>query len=237
LSVLAMSVASTDAVRVDISAMTKPADAALRVVRLRESQLAPVATLLAQALESDAAYSYLFPAPSTRAIGLSDFFSRNLRMHLPYACTFVALDAGERAIATVTLRPPSGIEVSLWTLLRRGLLPFAITHGGAAVRRMLWLKRAYDELEVGAAAHAPHAHVHMMAVAPEHQGRGLGSRLLADVLAAHVVTQTVLTTHLRRNIAFYRRHGFELLSERTLHPPRSHAYPVWSMRRAGLTKR
>jgi GNAT superfamily N-acetyltransferase len=208
---------------------------AFRVVPLSESHVERTAHMLAHAFTDDAAYAYLFPTPKTRANGLHDFFQRNLRTHLPYACTFVALDADERAIATVTLRPPAGIEISLWTLLRRGLLPFAVHHGRAAVRRLFWLKDEYDRLEAEAAEHAPHAYVHMMAVTPEHQGLGIGSRLLGRVLDEHaapnVVTQTVLTTHLPRNVAFYRRHGFELTSERTLHPPQSHAYSIWSMRR------
>ncbi len=131
--------------------------------------------------------------------------------------------------------PPAGIHVSLWTILRRGLLPFAMTHGRAAVRRLFWLKNAYEALEAEAADHASHAYVHMLAVLPEHQGRGLGSHLLTRVLAAGAASgtqrQTVLTTNLDRNVAFYERHGFELLSRRTLEPPDSHSYSVWSMRR------
>jgi ribosomal protein S18 acetylase RimI-like enzyme len=115
-------------------------------------------------------------------------------------------------------------------MLRRGLLPFAAAHGLDAVRRLLWLKRAYDAFEAEAAENMPHAYVHMMGVAPEHQGRGLGSRLLAHVLGARAAAQTVLTTNLPRNVVFYRRHGFEVTSERVLQPPGSHAYTAWSMR-------
>lgn len=202
-----------------------------RMTPLRAAHVDLTADLLARAFEVDEAYRYLFPDAALRTAGLRDFFTRNLATHLPHACTFAALDAGGRVLATVTLRPPSGLHISFWTMLRRGLLPFAAAHGLDAVQRLLWLKRTYDALEAEAAANMPHAYVHMMAVAPEHQGRGLGSRLLAEVLGASIATQTVLTTHLPRNVTFYRRHGFELLSERTLRPPRSHAYTVWSMRK------
>jgi ribosomal protein S18 acetylase RimI-like enzyme len=209
----------------------------LRVCALREAHVARTADMLAEAFATDAAYGYLFPGVATRRAGLCDFFARNLRTHLPYACTFVALDADERPIATVTLRPPRGIHISFLTMLRRGLLPFAIAHGRAAVQRLFWLKHTYDALEAEAAAHTAHAYVHMMAVAPEYQGRGIGSRLLAEVLETHaspsVVTQTVLTTHLERNVVFYRRHGFELLSQRTLQPPGGAPYAIWSMLRPG----
>lgn len=215
--------------------MNTTREPALRVTPLDASHVSRVASMLAHAFADDAAYAYLFPTPETRIAGLRQFFEGNLRTHLPHACTFVALDANERAIATVTLRPPAGIEISLWTMLRRGLVPFALAHGGAAVRRLFWLKQTYDALEAEAAAHAPRAYVHMMAVAPEHQGRGVGSQLLSRVLRRHAVTQTVLTTNLPRNVVFYRRHGFEVMSERALNPPDSHAYTVWSMRAQSST--
>jgi hypothetical protein len=63
------------------------------------------------------------------------------------------------------------------------------------------------------------------------------ARVLEEHAAPNMVTQTVLTTHLPRNVVFYRRHGFELTSERTLHPPRSHVYTIWSMRRASGSAR
>jgi len=208
---------------------------AMRVLPLRGAQVASTAELLAHAFVADPAYAYLFPALETRIAGLRDFFARNLRTHLPYACTFVAVDGGDRPIATVTLRPPAGIDISLWTMLRRGLLPFAVAHGRAAVQRLFWLKRTYEALEADAADHQSHAYVHMMAVLPEHQGRGVGGHLLSRVLAASAgtgpVRQTVLITHLGRNVTFYDRHGFELLWERTLQPPDSRSYTVWSMRK------
>jgi len=211
------------------------ADGAIRVLPLRGAHVASTAELLACAFVADPAYAYLFPSLERRVAGLGDFFARNLRTHLPYACTFVAVDDGDQPIATVTLRPPAGINISLWTMLRRGLLPFALAHGRAAVERLFWLKRTYDALEADAAQHESHAYVHMMAVMPEHQGRGLGGHLLTRVLAASEGTgrlrQTVLITHLDRNVAFYDRHGFELLSDRTLQPPDGDSYTVWSMRR------
>lgn len=203
---------------------------------LENGDVPRTAELLGRAFDVDAAYGYLFPDAATRTTGLTHFFQRNLQTHLPYRCTHVAVDAHDRVLATVTLRPPGGVPISLLTMLRRGLLPFALAHGTSAVKRLLWLKDTYDAIEIETAEHAPHAHVHMMAVAKELQGKGLGSRLLRHVLRLHAspaqTQQTVLTTHLPQNVVFYRREGFEVAHERTLTPPQSHPYTVWSMRRA-----
>jgi ribosomal protein S18 acetylase RimI-like enzyme len=74
----------------------------------------------------------------------------------------------------------------------------------------------------------PHAYLWFLGVSPSAQGRGVGSALLraagarldAENLPAYLETGTT------RNVALYRRHGFEVLSE---HKARADAPPMWSM--------
>jgi GNAT superfamily N-acetyltransferase len=208
----------------------------LDVTPARAEHVAALAPMLARAFDVDAAYQYLIPDAARRLAGLTEFFSGNVRVHLPHACTHVSLDQ-RGPCATVTLRPPGGVHVSTLTMLRHGLVPFAFAHGRAAVKRLLWLKETYDALEAEAAQRRPHWYVHMMAVRPDQQGRGLGSRLLEHMLAETVdrgaPLQCVLTTHLRQNLVFYQRAGFEMTGERTLEPPDGVPYTVWSMVRPG----
>jgi GNAT superfamily N-acetyltransferase len=204
-------------------------------VALQAAHVEPTAAMLARAFTIDPAYGYLFPDPHRRERGLRDFFARNLRTHLPHRCTHALLDAQQQPYATVTLRPPGGIELSALTLLRRGLLPFALAQGRAAVQRMFWLKRTYEALEAEAANGRQHFYVHMMAVSPDQQGRGHGARLLERILTCETACApelpAVLTTHLPRNVVFYQRAGFQVVDERWLQPPGSEGYTVWSMRR------
>lgn len=73
-----------------------------------------------------------------------------------------------------------------------------------------------------------HAYLWFLGVAPAAQGRGVGSALLraanarldAEGLPAYLETGTP------RNVALYRRHGYEVLSE---HQARPDAPPMWSM--------
>lgn len=205
-----------------------------RVIAPLTSDLVPsVADMLARAFDVDAGYRYLFPG-ADQTEGLADLFRRNLAVHLPHRCTWTWTEDGA-PVATVTVRPPAGVPISTLTMLRHGLAPFAWARGLAATRRLLWLKRTYDALEHGIAAGSPHWHVHMMAVAPGHQGRGQGGRLLTDVLARTAdlaPAPVVLTTHLDRNVTFYRRFGFEVTERRELEPPGGPSYPVWSMLRS-----
>jgi GNAT superfamily N-acetyltransferase len=193
--------------------------------------------LLAAALDDGPAYAFLFPHRQERRLGLEDFFARNLRTHLPYRCTHVAL-IGPAVVATVTMRPPGGISISLFTMIRGGLLSFALTHGPGAIRRLLAVKEKYDAIEARLARSERHWLVHMMAVDPTRQGEGLGSRLLACILDLTVdarITRghalAILTTHRKRNVLFYERAGFEVIGVEDVSMLSEAPYPVWSMRR------
>jgi GNAT superfamily N-acetyltransferase len=209
---------------------------------LDDSQLPGVAAFLAHAMDDDPAYAYLMPDPATRRRGLRDYFARSLRTHVPHRCTHIALD-GNVAIGTVTVRPPGGIRISTLTMLRRGLIPFAVAHGMAAVQRLFALKDAYDRLEARLSAGRPHWWVHMMAVDPPKHGRGMGTALLASALAvtadAHGNAElpVLLTTHNERNVTFYRRAGFEVIDVQELALEGAAPYPVWGMRRLALRSR
>lgn len=214
------------------------ADASLLVAPMLASQVPAVGRLLAQALDDDPAYGFLFPREGKRGPALADFFARNLRTHLPYGCTYVLTDRDEdEIVASVTIRPPGGIPVSVLTMLRQGLLPFAARNGPGGVRRLLVLKRAYDELEEQIVHGQSHRHVHMMAVAPRRQGCGFGTHLLEKALELSSSDEAaslpiVLTTHKERNVVFYRKSGFTVAERREI-ALGDDVYPVWSMCRSG----
>lgn len=203
---------------------------------LTASQLGLLARVLTDALDDDPAYRFLFPEAAQRQRGLYDFFASNLHMHLPFRCTHVLTAQDGELIGGVTVRPPGGLRVSPRVLVLRGLVPFALRQGRGPLLRLFWLKEAYEALEARSSRGEPHFHVHMMAIAPALQGRGLGARLLATALrrsadAGSLRHPTVLTTHRPANVAFYARAGFEVVEERNIAPPGAAAYTVWSLAR------
>ncbi len=212
-------------------------DPALVVRKLEPAEIGATAALLAKAMDDDPGYRFLFPRQRDRPAGLEDFFARHLRTHLPYRCTYVGL-IGPAVVATVTMRPPGGVSISVWTMIRRGLLPFALAHGHRAVQRLLTLKDTYDAIETRLARGERHWLVHMMAVDPSRQGKGLGSHLLNRVLDTAVGTRAadgappvVLTTHKQRNVLFYQRAGFAVERLEDVSLMGDAPYSVWSMRR------
>lgn len=188
------------------------------------------ARVLARAFEVDPAYRHVLPG-ADREDGLARLFTGMLSVHLPHRCTFVWREAGAvRAAATV--RPAGGVPIGAAAMLRHGLLPFGWACGPRAVRRLLWLKGVYDALEAGLAS-GPHHLVHLVGVAPDRQGAGVGGALVAGALGRACVpgVPAVLTTHLERNVVFYRRLGFEVVFDRPVTPPDAPPWRVWGMRR------
>ncbi len=74
----------------------------------------------------------------------------------------------------------------------------------------------------------PHAYLWFLGVAPAAQGHGVGSALLrhANARLDAAGEPAYLETQTERNIALYKRHGFEVISE---HRPRPDAPLLWSL--------
>lgn len=135
-----------------------------------------------------------------------------------------------------TLRPASGGAAAVWmgseTLGPNSLiqelqaLPMLLgLTGWARFPRMLRLREVMDK------AHPldrPHAYLWFLGVTPAAQGHGIGSRLLKaklDQLDA-AGTPAFLETSTERNVALYRRHGFDVISD---YRPAPDAPLTWAM--------
>ncbi len=93
------------------------------------------------------------------------------------------------------------------------------------VPRMLALQARIDALHP---TDRPHAYLWFFGVRPEAQGLGIGSRMLAAATARldGAGTAAYLETQTERNVAFYRRHGFEVGRE---FRARADAPRMWTM--------
>jgi len=194
-----------------------------------------------------------------RQIGLDQFASAKAvlgRAFFDYnLIVYAAPNDKRRAPATTLL-----YGAMLWDCLVRGEVYATADHSGVAAwlspgtglpsflqqsrAGMLWLPwmfglrgfmrlLAYDE--VARRLHhqyapEPHWYLAIVAVDPDRQGRGIGSRLMAPMLA-QADTQRMscwLDTHQEQNVRLYERHGFEV-AERVTIP--GHPIPVYGMLR------
>ncbi|TDI72151.1 MAG: GNAT family N-acetyltransferase [Bacteroidetes bacterium] len=100
-------------------------------------------------------------------------------------------------------------------------LPEPLPHLASKVRAVLgesaWNRvNEFDRLSHLALPSEPHHFIGMLAVHPDHQGSGLGTRLVEHMKEMSVSEQSrgvTLTTETERNVEYYTRLGFEILGE------------------------
>jgi ribosomal protein S18 acetylase RimI-like enzyme len=133
-------------------------------------------------------------------------------------------------------RPAGGGAAAIWMPFEwlgptpflvelRGLPAMLRATGLARFGRMGAIRR---DMDAHHPMERPHAYLWFLGVAPAAQGRGVGSALLraagARLDAAGLPAYLETTTP--RNVALYKRHGYEVISE---HRARADAPPMWSM--------
>jgi len=208
----------------DVETMRRDAEAPSQA---GPADLAAVAADLADAFTDDVAFDWFLRADERRAEARLRFF----RM-------IVSMGAAQGGRIE---RPASGGAAAIWMPFEAlGPLPLTVelrafptllhATGLSRFGRLLAMRADMDKHHP---MERPHAYLWFLGVTHAAQGHGVGSRLLkvatdrldAEGRPAYLETQT------ERNLALYRRHGFEVVSE---HRPRADAPMLWSMWREPL---
>jgi ribosomal protein S18 acetylase RimI-like enzyme len=179
----------------------------VEVVRLRPDQLGEASTVLARAFQDDPAWTWVLPDPARRAALLPWLF----RM------SFEVMDAElwttpGRVRGAARWLPPGRAQMRVGVGLRAYVAtPLRLRE---ATSRFFAYGRSVDNAR-GRAATGPHWYLAGIGVDPPEQRKGIGSALLEPGLAAAADAglPCVLLTNAERNLAFYERHGFEVVLE------------------------
>ena len=155
---------------------------------------------LARSFHDDPVATWSLPSDRRRPAQLSRFYRERLRTVLPEELVFC--DDERRGAALWA--PPDRWQI-----------------GAGELARMRIFTRRTPAFMVGAArvdrAHPdePHYYLNILGVAPEAQGLGLGSQLLAPMLERcdREGVPAYLECSKERNVPFYERHGFRVTGE------------------------
>ena len=195
----------------------------MRVVPLSDDQAGPAAGLLARAFHDDPRFVAIWLDPEERARSLLVLNRWHLSVVPRPGVTLVTTPTVEGvAIAFPGGSFAPGDDAS-------GVL--AAQLGPLAWQRLDDVQAfAYPDEELLRLVPEPHWYLHLLAVEPHCQGRGIGSTLLRAVhdLADADGLPTLLVTFQPRNVPLYRRHGYQIVADGA-DPIAGLAY--WSMRR------
>ena len=197
------------------------------IVRLDPAQRERAAEMLAQAFRNDPMYIYICPDEAERIRGARLLFDALIRVTPVYGEVWTTSEVSGVACWLA----PGHTEIGLWQMLRTGFaLPWAMLRFSAAARRRAMSVFGYSEKLHRRAMSKPHWYLWALGVSPASQGQGIVGRLLQPVLARADAAglPCYLETETERNVAFYRNHGFEVL---TAAPPPGHELMLWTMAR------
>jgi ribosomal protein S18 acetylase RimI-like enzyme len=181
-------------------------------IRLVASQKAQAGKMLARAFLTDPAYTALFPDSAERERALQRLFGAVVGYSLVYGLVHTT-PAVEGAACWLS---PGNTEVTLWRMLRTGLgLQRAVAAFNPQARQEFMAALAYmDEIHKREVP-GPHWYLWALGVEPGCQGQGIGSRLIRPVLsqADQDGLPCYLETQTERNVAFYQKRGFQVVSD------------------------
>lgn len=194
----------------------------IRMIRpLEPEELASAAHLAAAALREDPAFAHILPDDALRRHRLPSLMEALLRVDAA-AGGLVRGAFDEGALVGVSSVIPAGTPNPRkrdWLRHSRGIAWLA--RDPAALLRLLALVDAMERLRP-----AGDDYLHLIAVHPATQGRGIGAALLRDALKTG--NAVYLETFTKENVSWYEARGFEVRLAVT-----SPARPAfWTLRRA-----
>jgi ribosomal protein S18 acetylase RimI-like enzyme len=191
---------------------------------VRKATLADVPRLalaLASAFQDDPVIAWVFPDEQRRRRVLPAFMEFRLRsLAFPHDQVWMS---GDGAAAAVWIPPPGTGQEPHWQRLR--LLPPLVRFLGL---RTVSVLGGLNRMEERRPHDPPHWYLFILGTERAAQGRGLGSALLAHVLAR--VDAEAMPAYLEssneRNLALYGRHGFKVTAEVVI-PGGPRIWPMW----------
>ena len=192
---------------------------------LEASQKERASEVLTQAFHDDPMWTYIFPDSNERARSLHNLW----QALVGYCLVYGEVTTTPQVKGVACWLSPGNTEQTFWRSLRTGLgfvrvvLKFEADSRGRFLDVMNFADAEHKRL-----MKTPHWYLWALGVEPDSQGQGVGGRLIQPVLvrAAAEGLPCYLETQTEGNVAFYRKRGFEVLSEAEMPGTR---LKVWMM--------
>jgi len=197
-----------------------------RTLRLQDAQLAEASQVLARAFFDDPMTIYVLPDDEQRRSILPAFMEAGARICLPHGEVYTTPGA---VLGSANWLPPGETEVTEEKLERAGAMDVFARMGEEAAGRFGALMAQLGELHEQAVP-ADHWYLLILGVDPPRQGQGIGGSLIEPILrrADAEGSPCYLETMKPRNVAFYQKHGFDVVVEADTPDNGLH---FWTMRR------
>ena len=182
-----------------------------RLLRLSVKERDTAAAVLGRAFAEYELLRYYFHDEVERHSVADTFALISLSVCLRYGEVYTSSEKLEGVAAWL---PPGKAPFGGWQIVRSVPLSALIRFGRQGAGRMWAYGRFVDNLHRRLVPY-PHWYLQIIGVAPAYQGQGFSSRLLRPKLERidRDGMPCFLETNARKNVAIYRRFGFEVVSE------------------------
>jgi len=169
------------------------------------------AAVLGRAFAEYELLRYYFPDKTQRHAVANKFCFIGLSVCLKYGEAYATSEKLEGVAAWL---PPGKAPFGGWQIVRSVPLSILFRFGRQGAGRMWAYGRFVDNLHRRLVPY-PHWYLQIIGVDPAYQGQGFSSRLLRPVLERidRERMPCSLETNIEKNVAIYRRFGFEVISE------------------------
>jgi ribosomal protein S18 acetylase RimI-like enzyme len=184
-------------------------DGDLLRLTLREREAG--AAVLGRAFAEYEFLRYYFPDENQRHAMADSFVLIALSVCLKYGEAYATSEKMEGVAGWL---PPGKAPFGIWQVVRSVPLPVLFRFGRQGAGRMQAYGRFVDSLHRRLLPY-PHWYLQVIGVAPTYQEQGFSSRLLRPMLERidRERLPCALETNIDKNVAIYRRFGFEVISE------------------------
>jgi GNAT superfamily N-acetyltransferase len=173
-----------------------------------EADQQAMAEMYSRAFYDDPVWSFVFPDADTRHEEAIALFRAFIKAHLADGETLVSDDVTGAAVWA----PPGKWRIPISKLL--GEAPRLLRSLGRRSVRLLIDLNGVERFHARFTSD-PHFYLAVLGTDPPHQGKGIGSAVMAPVLARcdEMGVGAYLESSKETNVPYYRRHGFEVVGE------------------------
>jgi ribosomal protein S18 acetylase RimI-like enzyme len=169
------------------------------------------AAVLGRAFAEYELFRYYFPDETERRAAANTYAFVSVSVCLKYGEVYAS---SERLEGVAAWLPPGESPFGLRQVIRSVALPILVRFGRQGAGRM-WTYGRFVDNHHRRLVPFPHWYLEIIGVGPAYQGQGFSSRLLRPLLERidRERMPCFLETNTAKNVAIYRRFGFEIASE------------------------
>lgn len=187
----------------------------MNIIELKKEHIKKAAEILTLSFKDDPIFKYIFKSPEKYYKKAPWMFSTWVRWAVMYGKGWMTEDTS----AVVLMRAPGKAHMSLWSMIRSGMLPTPFKLGvGAFTRFYFEVVAMLDKMHAEIMADIPHWYGWMIGVNPDKQHRGIGMQLMNHCfrISDEMGLPIYLETSVEKNVSLYYYKDFKVKDKATI---------------------